>query len=270
MHYYEYQPGKLLRDYVQCYFTCETNEVVTIHDQVFASGSIEIMFNLGAESPQTIINSTRVTQPAVQLWGQTIQPLSFTTIGRHKMLGIRFFGHTAAYFFDEPIANFNDHVIDLKDVAGQAVRILYDQLQSSGSLVDRITLLEHYLLAQLARHGKSSKLKLMCSVVQALQRDDFFENINSVARDHGLSSRYLQKLFLAYSGLSPKLFVKIYRFRKSIEMVAGNDLSLTAIAYQCGYYDQSHFIKDFKYFTRIMPSHFCPESSTDLAVPLNY
>lgn len=270
MHYKEYPPGELLRDYVQCYFTCESNEIVTTHDHVFASGSIEIMFNLGTEAPQTIINCTRVTQPAVQLWGQTIQPLSFTTIGRHKMLGVRFFGHTAAYFFDEPNVNFNDQVIDLNDISGQAGRVLYDQLQSSDSLAERLALLEDYLLAQLVHCGKMSKIKLMGSVVQALQRDDFFENINSVAQSHGLSSRYLQKLFLAYSGLSPKLFIKINRFRKGIEMVAEKDLSLTAISYQCGYYDQSHFIKDFKYFTGIMPSHFRPESSTDLAIPLNH
>ncbi|MGY0037518.1 helix-turn-helix domain-containing protein [Pedobacter sp. NJ-S-72] len=105
--------------------------------------------------------------------------------------------------------------------------------------------------------------------MQDLSKDDFFENINSVASRYGVSSRYLQKIFLNYSGLGPNLFSKIARFQKSVHLVANKDSSLTTIAHQCGYFDQSHFIKDFKFFTGSTPSRFSPENSTDLFVTLN-
>ncbi|MBD1362717.1 helix-turn-helix transcriptional regulator [Mucilaginibacter sp. ZT4R22] len=95
------------------------------------------------------------------------------------------------------------------------------------------------------------------------------ENINAVASRYGISSRYLQTIFLNYSGLSPNLFTKIARFQKSLSLVAGTELSLTTIAYECGYFDQSHFIKDFKFFTGSAPSWFSPESSTDLYATLH-
>lgn len=270
MPYREYAPGDALKEYVQCYFVCESEEAVIHDDHVFASGSVEIMFNLGNEAPQMIIDGKNSTQPAVQLWGQTIRPFSFTSVGKHSMLGIRFFGHTAAYFFDQPIGNFNDLVIDLRDVAGLLSRVLYEQLLDTPLLSNRIALVEHYLLARLhCSQAKLAKTALMGSLVKSLGRADFFENINSVARFHGLSARYLQTLFITYSGLSPKLFARIGRFRKSLDLVAAGQLPLTTIAYQCGYFDQSHFIKDFKHFTDSQPSRFCPESSTDLFFSIN-
>ena len=96
MHYQEFLPGARLKPYVQCYFTCVSGSLAFSEDKVFASGFIEILFNLGNDGPQKIVNGQLVTAPAVQLWGQTIQPFTFTSAGKHNMLGVRFFTHTAA------------------------------------------------------------------------------------------------------------------------------------------------------------------------------
>jgi AraC-like DNA-binding protein len=269
MRYREFFPGDILKHYVQCYFICESDAAFIVEDKVYATGFVEIMFNLGANSPQKIENGDLVYQPDVQLWGQTIRPFTFTSIGKHTMFGVRFFAHTAACFFDEPIETFNDQVIDFNDIAGKDGRLFYIKLVEAGTLDKRIKLVEKFLLKRLSYFGsKLAKLKLMTSITQELGQDDFFENINSVAARYGLSSRYLQKIFLTYSGLTPSLFSKINRFQKSLKMVVKKGLSLTAIACECGYYDQSHFIKDFKYFTGFVPSHFHPESSTDFFASL--
>jgi AraC-like DNA-binding protein len=270
MHYREYSPNNILKQYVQCYFICETHTAVITEDKVFATGFVEIMFNLGTDGPQKILNGGLVNDPLIQLWGQTIQPLTFESFGRHSMFGIRFFTHTAACFFDEPIEKFNDMVIDFADIAGKEARLLHLKLMEAESSDRKIELTEQFLLARLSLFGhKFEKLKLVTSIMHEMNRGDFFENINSVAARYGMSSRYLQKVFLMYSGLSPNLFSKISRFQKSLQLVAKNNLSLTAIAYHCGYYDQSHFIKDFKYFTGFPPSLFLPESSSDLFASLN-
>ena len=266
MQYREFLPGDRLKHYVQCYFICENNTPAVIEDKVFASGFVEIMFNLGESGPQKLMNGKLVSQPSIQLWGQTIQPLSFSTTGKHTMLGVRFFTHTAACFFDEPIDTFNNHVVDFNDIAGRDARLLYTKLLEANTLAKRIELVEEFLLARLTRFAsRFGRLNMMNSIMHELNHEDFFENINSVAARYGLSSRYLQKLFVTYSGLSPNLFSKISRFQKSLQLVAQKQLSLTAIAYDCGYYDQSHFIKDF---TGSAPSHFHPESSTDFAASL--
>ncbi|MDP9077592.1 MAG: helix-turn-helix transcriptional regulator [Bacteroidota bacterium] len=269
MRYKEFRPDSFLKDYVQCYFVCETDTAVFTEDIVFATGFIEIMFNLGADGPQQIKNGNLISQPDIQLWGQTIHPFTFASFGKHSMLGIRFFAHTAACFFNEPIEEFNDQVIDFKDICGRDAVLLHSKLLEGQSLDRRIELVEEFLLQRLLRFAnKFNRLKLVNSVMHDLSRDDFFENINSIASRYGISSRYLQTIFLNYAGITPNLFSKITRFQNSLYLVSDKNLSLTTIAHKCGYFDQSHFIKDFKFFTGSAPSRFSPESSTDLIAAL--
>lgn len=269
MRYKEFRPDGILKNYIQCYFVCESDNAGYTEDKVFASGSIEIMFNLGSAGPQQIMNGDLVTQPAVQLWGQTIHPFTFSTSGRHAMFGIRFFPHTAALFFNERIEEFNDRVIDLEQIGGKETVVLHSKLMEAPSLERRIELVEEFLLFRLSfSEKKIAKIKLVNSIINELAKDDFFENIGTVASRYGMSSRYLQKLFLDYSGLCPNLFSKIARFQKSLYLVIERAAPLTTIAHECGYFDQSHFIKDFKFFTGSAPSRFSPESSTDLSATL--
>lgn len=266
MRYNEYPPSALLKAYVQCYFTCQTDCAVTTSDSVYASGFVEIMFNVG-DGPQQLISHGQTTRPRAQLWGQTIQPFTFVSSGKHAMLGIRFYPHTAACFFDEPVDTFNNQVTDYVDVAGREGRELYNQLAEATTLNKKIELLENFLLARLKRfEHRFAKLKLMSSIVIELNNDSFFRGINNVSARYGMTPRYLQKLFLSYSGISPHLFSKIRRFQKSLQLITKNELSLTTVAHQCGYYDQSHFIKDFKNFTGLAPSHFRADSSSELSV----
>jgi AraC-like DNA-binding protein len=63
-------------------------------------------------------------------------------------------------------------------------------------------------------------------------------------------------LIYQHTGLSPKSFNKISRFQLSLRLIAKNEQPFTSIAYDCGYFDQSHFIRDFKSFTGLTPSAY--------------
>lgn len=264
MNYKEFSPGNALKDYVKCYFICESESMMLAEDKVFATGFVEVMFNLGEYEPQTLLINEQVSKPLIQFWGQIVQPLTIKSVGRHSMFGIRFFAHTASCFLNESIEQFNNHVFDFKDVAGSSAGLLQSRLAETVLLSRRIELVEAFLLQRLSLfERKPNKIRLVNNVMQEITQDDFFENINNVAARYGISSRYLQKIFLQYAGLTPNLFNKINRFQKSLQLIAKAELPLTAIAYKCGYFDQSHFIKDFKSFTGVTPSSFKPESSTE-------
>ncbi|HEY5825191.1 MAG TPA: AraC family transcriptional regulator, partial [Cyclobacteriaceae bacterium] len=59
---------------------------------------------------------------------------------------------------------------------------------------------------------------------------------------------------------TPKLYGKINRFQHSLGLINQKDTSLTDIAYEAGYFDQSHFIREFKSFTGVTPSSYSPQS----------
>jgi len=88
-----------------------------------------------------------------------------------------------------------------------------------------------------------------------------FKKMETVAARYGISARYMQQLFVQYTGLTPKLYSQINRFQTSLQLIREGNSSLTSIAYECGYADQSHFIREFKSFTGLTPSGYSIDNS---------
>jgi AraC-like DNA-binding protein len=270
MTYQEIAPGNNLKNYVKCYYLYESDTALPFQDKALATGCVEIMFNLGTGSWQTEAGSGFITTPAIELWGQIIQPLVFKSIGKNTMFGIRFFPHTASCFLHENMEQFNNRVSDTSDILNHSVRALHMKLLETGSLLERIEMVEAFLLQRLALSAKMlNRVQLIGNIIEELKQDDFPDNMETLALRYGITARYLQKLFLQHTGLTPKLFNKINRFQNSLLLVAKQNASLTSIAYECGYFDQSHFIRDFKSFTGSTPSNYNPANSSAVLASAN-
>jgi AraC-like DNA-binding protein len=257
MSYREFIPGNLLQPYVKCFYLYESDTHAVFEDKAFATGCIEIMFNLGTSRWQTVTKDKCTTTPLIELWGQVIEPLTFRSLGKNIMFGIRFFPHAAAVFLQQDVSLFNNQVTDYTHVADHSVQTLHARLLETITIHEKIELTEAFLLHKLSLvENKLNKITLVNKVIKELQQPDFFDNINNVAARYGITSRYLQKLFLQHTGLTPKLYSKINRFQNSLLLVAQKNIPLTTIAYECGYFDQSHFIREFKSFTGVIPSAF--------------
>lgn len=81
-------------------------------------------------------------------------------------------------------------------------------------------------------------------------------DIKTLADRHFLSLRQFERKFKHFSGFSPKLFSRIIRFQSAIKRYDNKKMPLTEIAYDCGYYDQSHFMHDFKEFSGYHPMQY--------------
>ncbi len=262
MKYKEIIPGERLKQYVKCYYIYESATAAAFEDTVFPSGCMEIIFNLGTGKWQIANRDVFVTNPSIELWGQITQPLAVKSIGKNTMLGIRFYPHAAAYFLNDKVGLFNNQVVDFRELSGSPVQTLYSKLLETTAWNKRIKLVEDFLSHRLSfSERKLGKVAVVSNIMNELRGEDFFDNIENVASRYGITSRYLQKLFLQYTGLTPKLYSKINRFQNSLRLVTKKDTSLTSIAYDCGYFDQSHFIREFKSFTGFTPSGYAFESS---------
>lgn len=270
MTYHEIKPGKPLQPYVKCYFVYEADTAVTFEDTVFPSGCTEIIFNLGSGNWHTFNGETFVTTPPIELWGQLARPLSIKSTGRNIMLGIRLLPHGAAAILNDNISLFNNQVSSYTDINGKNVSGLHNQLLETSSWSKRIALVETYLLQQLSLSTKRlPKLAVVNDLMYALRHQDIPLTMETMAARYGITARYMQQLFLQHTGLTPKLYSQIHRFQKSLQLVTAGDISLTSIAYECGYADQSHFIKEFKTFTGYTPSGYTPAISP-LTLATNY
>lgn len=261
MLYQEITPGERLKHYVKCYYLFESDTTIELEDTVFPGGNMEVIFNLGEGVWQLSTNETFYTTPPIELWGQITKPTPVRSSGKNRMLGIRFFAHSAAYFFEQDMFELNDQVTDAMDVLGNPVRVLHLQLLETHALNKRIELIEHFLLRRLAdSERKLDKMSMIGEISKELQSDTLNDNIKTIASRYSMSPRYLQRLFLQYTGVTPKLYHKINRFQLSLKLVAKKDSSLTSIAYDCGYFDQSHFIREFKSFTGVTPSAYTADA----------
>jgi transcriptional regulator GlxA family with amidase domain len=80
-------------------------------------------------------------------------------------------------------------------------------------------------------------------------------SVEALARDAGVSVRTLERHFLTHVGLSPKRWLRILRFQRVVgEGDPGPDLLGRAL--RAGYYDQAHFLRDFREFAGTTPGRF--------------
>ena len=94
-----------------------------------------------------------------------------------------------------------------------------------------------------------------------------FDRTGGAARVHdvscrlGLSQRRFIQLFAAEVGLTPKLYCRIRRFQRARELVRNVEApDWTRVAFDCGYFDQSHLIRDFHAFSGLSPESYLRQS----------
>jgi AraC-like DNA-binding protein len=258
MEFTHFPPSELLRPYIRHYYLFQSAVDTPFADTVFPSGDMEMIVNLGEGS----WSANNKQNPSIELWGQITKPLAIRSTGRHTMLGVKFFPHSAAYFLEEAIGNFNDQVTDLGLILGKPIQQLHEQLQDTTDTPTRIALLETFLVQKLQKTQKRAfRIDKVGHILKTMTRDPAEVKINAIAIQHGISSRYLNKLIYQHTGLTPVSFNKIRRFQFSLKLIAKHNQPLTAIAYESGYFDQSHFIKEFKSFTGLTPSAYLKNMS---------
>jgi len=257
VQYREYKPAKSLEKYVKCYYSIDSGTSEVVEDKAFATGCIEIMFTLDGRPWQTKKANTFTETSSVELWGQILDPMTFRSVGRAEIFGIRFYPAAASFLLREDISRFSNSLYNLSDVLCNDVNELHARLAEESSIHERIQVTDAYLMGKLAVHSKSlAKIDLVRNVMDEVTRPGFFDNIDNVASRYGITSRYLQKIFVQYAGLTPKLYARIHRFQSSLVLIGKGEVSLTDAAYECGYFDQSHFIREFKSFTGFSPGEF--------------
>jgi transcriptional regulator GlxA family with amidase domain len=144
--------------------------------------------------------------------------------------------------------------VSLANLVGRPDEILRltEQLNIAVNHRQRVVLVEQFLLAKM--RGSSPDL-LMSAAVAWLERGTMAKRIDDLAMYIGLSQSALERRFRRVIGVSPKRFASLARLRHAAQLqAAGADL--TTVAHTSGYFDQSHFIKEFRRITGSAPSAF--------------
>ncbi|MCP3802414.1 AraC family transcriptional regulator [Allokutzneria sp. A3M-2-11 16] len=176
---------------------------------------------------------------------------TYTYQGRGQVFGIKFRPGGFQPFYGGPVAELTDQVRPLSTLWGSAATVFADELAGASGLDGFVAVAERHLRAhwpppdtEVARVGR---------IVRALLHDRTVTRVQDVTERFGLSMRTLQRLFQRYVGVSPKWVLKRYRLHEAAALLAsgkGGDWT------ELGYFDQSHFIRDFTRAIGMTPSAY--------------
>ena len=212
-----------------------------------------IFFYLGDTiSARTAPDRDMVAQPRCVVTGPQVQSAQVTVPGWQRALAIRFQPGGLFRLLGLPLHEIVDEGIPGNDLLGQEVEKLTDRLRNIADNEEVCRQVEQFLLSKLHQLKPFLPLDEALKMLMKKQGNISVDELASLAC---LSMRQFERRCHERIGMSPKLYTRITRFSHAYRLHESNpELSWTHIAHTSGYFDQMHFIRDFKQFTGYTPS----------------
>jgi len=266
MNYQTFQPHPDLESLISCYWTLEVPaDNHSQRQRIVPDGCIEMAFILGDDIKRYTREDEFILQPRAMVLGQTIEPFYIEPTGYVNTFAIRFYPYGFANFIAEPIKNLTNKETPIELLFEEkSAKELEQKIIQASDIKERIEIIEKFLLARL--NNKSFVEHIVKSTVNALLLTKGNESIKTILKEDLSKRRQLERKFANQIGVSPKQLGKVIRLQTALKMLLNKEKkSLTNIAYESEYYDQAHFIKDFKEFTGTNPKEFLGSENLTLS-----
>ncbi len=260
MDYQVYSPCLPLGKYIKCYWSLEVSktEEPPARQRVFADGCIELLFHFGDLFQKYHRNDEIIIQPRSFVHGQVKRFIEIEPTGSAGIFSVRFMPNGLRPFLPYRIDELTDQTPTVSELWGKEGDVLEDRILNARTNALRIELIESFLLKKL-RNFKARHL-FTDHCVDSIFKSNGMISIDDLANDLSIGRRQLERKFIEAVGLSPKHLSRIIRFQNVLNLLEKRQFnSLTALAYEGGFYDQAHFIKDFREFTGFNPKQYFAE-----------
>lgn len=224
----------------------------TIH-RLIPDGNPGIVFNYGSGFEYrgaTLPGDGAAVFPASFVYGQVTRPHPLVSVGNIRAFIVVLRPYALALLTGQPANSFTDRVLPLGRVWGGEASTLERQLFCATDDQQRLDIVQHFLLQRETRLPDPT-------IIYSL---DWLENqevpgMEALATELSIGRRTLERIFQRAIGIPPKQFAGILRTQHFLKALHTTG-SLTQLAYEFGFYDQSHLIRDFKTKTGITPGRY--------------
>lgn len=251
-----YPPSLELAEFVYRYWTLDgEKDNIPIKNTIIPDGTMKLIFHYGDSYKHHLQNGEIIVLPRCFLIGQLTRPYIVEPVGRTGSFVVQFKPNGFSAFSSLPIKEMENTAIPLDLVFGAKGTKVAHLILEACSTNERIQIIEAFLVAEMLN------VKNISSVVESTIQTIFNANgqfaVDDFAKKNKVNRRLLTRKFTATIGLSPKQLAKTIRIQATLKALLNEDIkSLTNLAYENGYFDQAHFIKDFKEFTGLTPKEF--------------
>lgn len=220
---------------------------------VFVDLRPDLIINLGVPYHRTRVGGTRVRLTRSNVDAQRMHPIRIQQCGAVVVAGARFRTGGLMPFVTDSLHEWTDRVIPLREAFGVGARALQSAMSDANGDVDQQTqALDDFFRSRMMLSDPMALTLRLKSAQEAAGGD---LRIGALAELGGTTLRTMDRLFRRYIGVSPKTFSRVMRFQRGLNRLKFDPaVSLGTIAAECGYADQSHFVREFKRFTGVAPS----------------
>lgn len=255
MLFRQFQPSRALAPYVRSYWMLEHNIAYDTPEVILPDGCIEMVFHYGDQYVSNIAEQ-RLVQPGAVVVGQIKQAITLQALGRTGIFAIRFRPWGLYAFTGIPMHQLTELAVDAETIWGKDIKFVREQIYHAAP-EDKVEIAEQFLLNLLnsQRRTVTDKADFVSSILTTLLHHKGNIPVAHLAYHAHTSVRNFSRIVTDTTGIAPKVLARITRLQSFLSIhQPGN--TLTDSLYQCGYYDQAHFIREFKEIAGTTPHHF--------------
>ncbi|HTF21077.1 MAG TPA: AraC family transcriptional regulator [Chryseolinea sp.] len=262
IQYHIIKPPAELSDVVRFFWTFEG---VASAEQPYilrtvANGCPEFLFHYQGNFEELVHDSKTATSFSTGIHGQSDLYRRFIVKEPFGIFGVYLYPFAMTSIFGIPAIEFTNQLPDLEWVVGRKDNGITDSMLTARDNQQRLKLITDYLL----RRKQSPKQKEIAFAVQQVIHHHGAVDIQALSDQCFRSHRQFERNFKEQTGFTAKKFSRIIRFNSLMHTRKNAHASLTQIALDFGYYDQSHFIHDFKSFSGYSPGTYFSGKANEL------
>jgi AraC-like DNA-binding protein len=253
MSFHRFAPDKQLEPLIESYWLVSDDDTTPRQQKIVPDGFTEIIFHLSDPYRIRLHNEWELQTESL-LAGQIRKHFFLENTGRSDIVGIKLKPTALTHLFGLDMHQFTDKVVDLSSVLGNPFFETGKILRETKDFSEKVNFLNIYFKELL-----SANPFLEAAADRAV--DIIFSKhgmlpVSAISGAVGIGERQLENLFKKYIGLSPKFYARVIRFSYIFTLVQENKQNWSGIAYDASFFDQSHFIRNFKDFTGENPSDY--------------
>lgn len=261
MYLKEYYPDTFFSKYIVSYFTLDTSLVSeNITDLVLPDGTFGIWFMDSKDSVKRNLSTSTIpkTLKKSSLFGQKTKAVNyFYSPGSTQSFGIKINPEGLPLFLDAGSKEIKNSHVGLDCLSNKALMELEAKVFEKSIVQDKIKTVEDFMLERIVNLNSKVDYVLFSQIVKYIRYKRGAIRLNQLSEHFNISYKKIERLFQFYLGMAPKVYIRIIRFNSCIHLKNElEQLNLTQLGNEVGFFDQSHFIREFKSFSSLTPKDF--------------
>lgn len=251
------QPSGFLKNYIKNYCFMESDIYdADVMERVIPTENIQLMFHY--KNPFVVFhsNDTVIKQPRSIISGLSDNYSDVSTAGETGVVFISFHPSGACHFFNFPLSEIENQSVDMTDIYNTEIKQIEELLYLKDTIREKVTVIESFLIRRYSPIPSHDGL-LIQKGVEIVKNCKGQTNAKNLSDCLYTTPKTLERKFSKYLGKTTKQIIKLIRFQGVLQdLSVSKNINLTEYAYRNGYFDQSHFIKDFKTYCGYTPKDF--------------